>query len=856
MPVITELLARLGIDPREFDKGLKGAEKTLKKTASNLDKIGKDLSLNVSVPIAAIGGLAIKSFTDFDAAMTKSTAIMGNVTDKLGEMEGAALDVARTTTFSASQAAEAFFFLASAGLNAEQSIAALPKVAAFAQAGMFDLALATDLLTDAQSALGLTVKDVDQNLINLTRVSDVLVEANNAANASVEQFSKSLTNQAAAAARNVGIEIEEVVAVLAAFADQGIKGEEAGTKFAIVVRDLTTRAIENAEAFEKFGIAVFDSNRNLRPLADIIGALEGRLGNASVELQKMTLLQLGFSDRSVGALQSLIGLSEKIREYEKRFKSAGGTTAEVARKQLGSASAQFQLLRNRAVEVLITLGAQLVPVIREDLIPAVDGVIKIVAGWIKSFSELGSGTKRMIIGAIGLIAALGPLAIGFATVIKVLLALKAVLLSPAIGLILAGGALITGIIAIGRHLLISADAAEAYAGKMVGASEAMQRAATAGRTLEEQLKLENIQLATKNIIAMEGQLFDLEKQALQLRSAGLAKEFIAVQSVIENVTNAIRDARLELKLLQDPGQFDVGGTEFIGPVLPEDQFTSGFKKLMDDFSTLGERAKTVFGGIKAVGIKAFGAVSETIDAVVITSTERFAQFFTDIAEKQVAFSEQANQAWSTWLAQATSVTANIKLATLDFFQSFASGLGDAVAQIVVFRAKAEDVFNTLLKNILAQVIATLVRIVVEFIIASATKALIATVVHTVQVAQAIQLVYLATLASISAIPIIGPLIAPGIASAAAAAAGPLSAAAGKGGAGSAIASLDTGGLVMADGAAMLHSGERVLKPDEVKVLPDLQLGSTTIIVELDGKEIARNTVRRMPRELRMRGVGR
>ena len=33
---------------------------------------------------------------------------------------------------------------------------------------MFDMALATDLATDSQSALGLTVKDAEQNLTNLT----------------------------------------------------------------------------------------------------------------------------------------------------------------------------------------------------------------------------------------------------------------------------------------------------------------------------------------------------------------------------------------------------------------------------------------------------------------------------------------------------------------------------------------------------------------------------------------------------------------------------------------------------------------------------------------------------------------
>ena len=61
------------------------------------------------------------------------------------EMADTAKEVAKTSTFGATQAAEAYFFLASAGLDAAQSVKALPQVTKFAQAGIFDLSTATDL---------------------------------------------------------------------------------------------------------------------------------------------------------------------------------------------------------------------------------------------------------------------------------------------------------------------------------------------------------------------------------------------------------------------------------------------------------------------------------------------------------------------------------------------------------------------------------------------------------------------------------------------------------------------------------------------------------------------------------------
>ena len=141
---------------------------------------------------------ATKAFMDFDDAMTQSLAIMDTNVAQQQAMKEAALETSRSTLISATESAEAFFFLASAGLSAEQSVAALPQVAKFAQAGMFDMATATDLATDAQSALGLTVKDAEQNLENLTRVTDVLVRGNQLANSSVQQFSEALTNKAGA----------------------------------------------------------------------------------------------------------------------------------------------------------------------------------------------------------------------------------------------------------------------------------------------------------------------------------------------------------------------------------------------------------------------------------------------------------------------------------------------------------------------------------------------------------------------------------------------------------------------------------------------------------------------------------
>lgn len=310
-------------------RGVRGLTPSIGALTTSLGGVGGTVGLGGAV--VSLGS----RFEMLNRSMNRSLSIMGNVSGAMRQkMTQAAIDVSEVTNASATDAANAYFYLASAGLDANQALAAMPQVAMFAQAGNFDLARATDLATDAQSALGLTVKDAAKNLENMTRVTDVLTKANVLANASVEQFSVALTNGAGVALKIVNKDIEEGVAVLAAFADQGIKAEEAGTAFGIIMRDLQTKAIENTKAFKDAKVTVFDTNGEMRNLADIVADLEKGMAGLSDQAKKTFLMDLGFADKSVKNIQALIGTSDKIREYEKQLRAAGGTTKEVADKML------------------------------------------------------------------------------------------------------------------------------------------------------------------------------------------------------------------------------------------------------------------------------------------------------------------------------------------------------------------------------------------------------------------------------------------------------------------------------------------------------------------------------------------
>ena len=396
-----------------LQKQAEKASKSMQKLGKGMQSAGRNMSMYVTAPILAFGAASVAAFASFDDAMTSSLAIMGEVSDSMKkDMANAAREMAKTTQFSATEAAESYYFLASAGLDAAASIAALPKVAAFAQAGVFGMATATDILTDAQSALGKVMEDPIENMNEMGALSDVLVRAATLANASVQQFGESLTNKAGAAMKSLNIDVEEGVAILAAYADQGIKSTEAGEKFNIVTRDLQTAIRKNAEVFKQQEIAVFNSEGGLRNMADIIGDLERKLAPMSIEMQGTTLAMLGFQDRSVIAIRQLIGMSEKIREYEKELRKAGGTTADVAANQMESFKNQLGLVKAEIADVAIEVGGTLAP--------AVSSIAADVKGVAEAFRNLTPETQQLILKMSILAAIIGPLLIVLGSMVRTL----------------------------------------------------------------------------------------------------------------------------------------------------------------------------------------------------------------------------------------------------------------------------------------------------------------------------------------------------------------------------------------------------------------------------------------------------
>jgi hypothetical protein len=187
------------------------------------------------------------------------------------------------------------------------------------------------------------------------------VKANTLANTSVEQLALAFTSKAGNALKTVGKSVEEGAAALAVFADQGIKGERAGTLLTNTIFGLTDSLEKNGAQYKELGIELFDNEGKMLSFAGIAEQFTGVLGTMSTEQKLTTLSQLGFNKQAREGILALVGNEEALAEYEKKLKEAGGTVDEVSGKQLETFNAQMELMKSRLMDVAIQIGSELAP---------------------------------------------------------------------------------------------------------------------------------------------------------------------------------------------------------------------------------------------------------------------------------------------------------------------------------------------------------------------------------------------------------------------------------------------------------------------------------------------------------------
>lgn len=338
------------------------------KTISGLDKINNALTsplgiLGVGAGAVGIGGLITNSAQksmDFTAEISNIKALTGMQGAEIEAVRQRALDLGKSTKYSALEAAQGMTELLKAGVDTKSVLGEASQAALdLAAAGDLSLTEAAEVMSTAMNVFG--TKDA-------THVADLLAGAANASATDVHEM-KYAFSQVAADAHGVGMSIDDVNVALATFAQYGQKGEKAGTGLRNMLNNLQPHTKPAAETFSKFNF--LDSNGNsvfytaegkLKSMAEIADIMQKNLGKLNPAELDMALYDM-FGVEGKGLAKVIMEQGAKaFIAMEKEMKKF--TASSVALEKLNNAKGDIEQLRGAFGTFQIEALAPLEPAIR------------------------------------------------------------------------------------------------------------------------------------------------------------------------------------------------------------------------------------------------------------------------------------------------------------------------------------------------------------------------------------------------------------------------------------------------------------------------------------------------------------
>lgn len=436
--VVGNLRAILGLDSTSFQQGLNQATSRLQSAGKQMQSIGQSMSVAVSGPIVAFGGLSLRAAGNFEAAMNRVRAASGASADEMENLEALALKMGETTQFKASEAADAIEILAKNGLDASQILGgALEASMLLAAASGSDLAGAGDLATDVMLQFGKTAGE-------MTGLVDGMTGVLLTSKFGFDDYRLAIA-QAGGVAGGLGVSFEDFNAAIAGTSSLFASGSDAGTSYKTFLQRLVPASNPAADAMRKLGLEFFNADGSMKSMAEVAQELQDGLEGLSDEARNDALSTIFGTD----ALRTAIGLAEQGAEGIERLKLTIGDASaeEQAAARMAGFNGEMLKLKSAIEALMIAIG-------NSGVLEWATKLTQQFTAFVLRIKDTNPELLKMgiIFGAVA--AAVGPLLIGFGLLIQGL--------GPFVGIIRAV-ALAAGALGIPFAAAAIAIAAAAYA---------------------------------------------------------------------------------------------------------------------------------------------------------------------------------------------------------------------------------------------------------------------------------------------------------------------------------------------------------------------------------------------------------
>ena len=409
-------------DLKKLEEQAKQSDAALQKIAANGEKlktVGDNISsagqkmLPVTAAVTGLGTAAVTTAANFESSMSQVQATMGVTKDAMSTVEGQSVNTMDTlselakkmgseTAFSAKECADALNYLALAGYDTLQMCDTLPTVLNLAATGDIDLASASDMVTDAMSALGMGVSE-SEKMVNQ------MVKTASSTNTSVAQLGEGILI-IGATAKSIKGGTAELNTALGILANNGIKGAEGGTHLRNVILSLQNPTDKAAAQMDALGVSVYDSNGNMRSLNDILGDLNKSM-DGMTSADKANIIATIFNKTDLASVNALLAnTGDTWDSLQSSITNSAGAAQQMADTQLDNLQGQITILKSALEGLAISFGELLMPAIKQ------------IVGWVQKFvdwlNSMDEGTKNVVVTVALLAAAIGPVLIVIGKVIS------------------------------------------------------------------------------------------------------------------------------------------------------------------------------------------------------------------------------------------------------------------------------------------------------------------------------------------------------------------------------------------------------------------------------------------------------
>ncbi|MBO9043461.1 phage tail tape measure protein [Curtobacterium flaccumfaciens] len=347
---------------------------------------------------AIIGaGQVIKLGNEYTATMNELGAVTNTSGAELAKFGIKARELGSDLTLPATSgkdAAAVMLELAKGGLTASEAMDAAKGTITLAAAAQVDGARAAEIQANALNQFGLKAKDA-------AMVADVLANTANAAAGGVDDIALSM-KYVGPVARTMGINLADTAAAVGILANNGLKGDTAGTALRGMLASLARPSKQAQKAVDALNLSVFDQQGKFVGLRAVIESLsEARRTMTQEDFASQAVL--AFGREPLAAVTSLAASGAPAFDKMGKSVSRTGGAAAVAQSKMKGLGGAMDKLQSQLEDV--ALG------IYQTVTPALEGIAN---GAAKGLDGAGSKVTNFLdlMGGLGKLAVTGKVSLG------------------------------------------------------------------------------------------------------------------------------------------------------------------------------------------------------------------------------------------------------------------------------------------------------------------------------------------------------------------------------------------------------------------------------------------------------------